>query len=142
MLHNLTIRPAILEEESLIIALWRNCNLVTSYNDPQQDFRFARDKPNSNVLVGLTPEGNLIGSVMVGHDGHRGWVYYVATDPKYRNQGVGSTMMEAAEKWLKEKGIVKLMLMVRETNIQATEFYRRVGFEQVPNVVMQKWLKG
>jgi GNAT superfamily N-acetyltransferase len=80
---------------------------VTSYNDPTHDFRFAHGKVNSDVLVGIATNGSLIGSVMVGHDGHRGWVYYLAADPNYRKQGIGRCMIEAAEQWLKERGVVK-----------------------------------
>ena len=56
---------------------------------------------------------------MVGHDGHRGWVYYVATDPKLRAKGYGRAIMNAAEDWLRAAGIAKLQLMVRRENAKA-----------------------
>src|SRR3954452_24331989 len=111
----LTIRNATATDEPRVAALWRACNLVTSYNDPSKDFHFALAKEGSDILVGLDPEQTIVGSVMVGHDGHRGWIYYVASDPNYRNQGIGRSMVEAAEQWLKNKGVVKIMLLVRET---------------------------
>jgi ribosomal protein S18 acetylase RimI-like enzyme len=113
---------------------------VTSYNDPTHDFRFAHGKINSDVLVGIATNGSLVGSVMVGHDGHRGWVYYLAADPNYRKQGIGRCMTEAAEQWLKERGVVKVMLLVRETNTQVIDFYEHLGFETIPRVITQKWL--
>lgn len=140
MLHRLTIRSAAPDDEAAITALWQACGLVTSYNDPAEDFRFARGKSNSDVLVGVHEDGNLVGSVMVGHDGHRGWIYYVAADPNYRKQGLGRCMTAAAEQWLKERKVVKVMLLVRETNTQVVDFYRRLGFETIPRVIMQKWL--
>jgi ribosomal protein S18 acetylase RimI-like enzyme len=85
----LTIRVAIANDEALVVALWRASNLVSSYNDPSRDFHFARAKEGSDVLIELNPEQTIVGSVMVGHDGHRGWIYYVASDPKRRNQGIG-----------------------------------------------------
>jgi ribosomal protein S18 acetylase RimI-like enzyme len=94
MQPRLTIRSATADDEAAIAALWQACGLVTSYNDPAKDFRFARDKSNSDVLVGIHEDGNLVGSVMVGHDGHRGWIYYVAADPNYRKQGIGRRMTE------------------------------------------------
>ena len=136
-----TIRSATAEDEQRVIALWRACNLVTSYNDPSQDFRFARAEEGSDILVGLDEEQTIVGSVMVGHDGHRGWIYYVASDPKHRNQGIGQAMVETAEQWLKNKGIPKVMLPVRETNTQVVEFYKHLGFEAIPRVIMQKWLE-
>ena len=114
---------------------------MTDYNDPSKDLHFARARENSDILVGLDAEQAIVGSVMVGHDGHRGWIYYVACDPNHRNQGIGRSMVEAAEQWLKNKGVVKIMLMVRETNTQVVEFYKRLGFETAPRIIMQKWLE-
>jgi ribosomal protein S18 acetylase RimI-like enzyme len=137
----LTIRSATAKDEARVAALWRACNLVASYNDPSKDFHFARAKEGSDILVGIEAEQTIVGSVMVGHDGHRGWIYYVASDPKHRNQGIGRSMVEAAEQWLKDKGVVKVMLLVRETNTQVVDFYKNLGFEAIPRVIMQKWLE-
>src|ERR1700685_741346 len=137
----LTVRVATANDEARTVALWRARNLVSSYNDPSRDFQFARAKEGSDVLIGLNPEQTIVGSVIVGHDGHRGWIYYVASDPKRRNQGIGRLMVEAAEQWLKNKGVVKVMLLVRETNTQVIDFYRHLGFEAIPRVIMQKWLE-
>ncbi len=138
---HLTIRTATSEDESPVTALWRACNLVASYNDPSRDFRFARAKEGSDILVGLNGEQAIVGSVMVGHDGHRGWIYYVASDPMHRDQGIGRSMVEAAEQWLKSKGVAKVMLLVRETNTHVVDFYKHLGFDAIPRVIMQKWLE-
>jgi len=138
---HLTIRNATTADEPRVAALWRASNLVASYNDPSKDFHFARAKESSDILVGVDAEQTIVGSVMVGHDGHRGWIYYVASDPEYRNQGIGRSMVEAAEQWLKDKGVVKVLLLVRETNTQVVDFYKHLGFETIPRVIMQKWLE-
>lgn len=137
----LIIRSATAEDEPRIIALWRASNLVASYNDPSKDFHFALAKQGSDILVGLDAAQAIVGSVMVGHDGHRGWLYYVAADPAQRNQGIGRSMVEAAEQWLKDRDVVKVMLLVRETNTAVVEFYETLGFEAIPRVIMQKWLE-
>jgi len=136
----LTIRSAIPSDEAAIVTLWQACNLVTSYNDPTHDFHFARGKENSDVLVGSNA-GRIVGSVMVGHDGHRGWMYYVAADPDNRKQGIGKQMVQAAEQWLQNRGIVKVLLLIRETNTDVAQFYDHLGFETIPRIIMQKWLK-
>jgi ribosomal protein S18 acetylase RimI-like enzyme len=136
-----TIRSAELQDEQKVVELWSACGLVTSYNDPRQDFRFALNKPNSDILVGLAADGTISGSAMVGHDGHRGWIYYVAADPKQRRKGIGRCIVDAAEEWLKQRGVVKVMLLVRETNTDIVSFYQKLGFETTPRTVMQKWLK-
>jgi ribosomal protein S18 acetylase RimI-like enzyme len=137
----LLIRSATEADEAHVSALWRASNLVTSYNDPSRDFHFARAKEGSDVLVGVDVDHAIVGSVMVGHDGHRGWIYYLASAPTHRNQGIGRSMVEAAEQWLRNKGVAKVMLLVRETNTQVVEFYTHLGFEPAPRVVMQKWLE-
>ncbi|HTY69330.1 MAG TPA: GNAT family acetyltransferase [Alphaproteobacteria bacterium] len=137
----LTIRPAVPEDEAGVIDLWRACDLVASYNDPAADFRFARAGACSDVLVGEDESGRISGSVMVGHDGHRGWLYYVASSPRTRGKGIGRQMVQAAEEWLRQRGVVKAQLMVRETNTRVVSFYENLGFEVAPRVLMSKWLR-
>lgn len=136
----LTIRQATADDERAVVALWRACELVASYNDPVADFAFAKAGACSDVLVGEDEAGRIKASVMVGHDGHRGWLYYVASDPESRGAGFGRQMVIAAEAWLRERGVVKAQLLVRETNTKVVSFYERLGFEVAPRVVMGKWL--
>ena len=79
---------------------------------------------------------------MLGEDGHRGWVYYVAVDPVRQKQGLGRAIMEAAEHWLRAAGLPKLQLMVRRENLQAGAFYQSLGYEESDTVVFAKWLDG
>ena len=123
-------------DEAAIVALWQACGLTVPYNDPAADFRFALNKPNSDILV----LDDLTGSVMVGHDGHRGWLYYVAVAPDRRRQGFGRALVAAAEAWLKQRGVPKVHLMVRETNQAVASFYQRLGYDSMPRINMQKWL--
>ena len=136
----LTIGAAEATDEAATVALWQSCGLVVAYNDPAADFRFARAGACSDVLVGRDAGGRIVGSVMVGHDGHRGWLYYVASDPASRGGGVGRRMVEAAEAWLGARGVAKVQLMVRPTNAQAVTFYARLGFEETPRTIMARWL--
>lgn len=135
----LITRSARAEDEPAVVALWQACGLIVSYNDPSADFRFARGGPASDVLVGEA-DGRIVGSVMVGHDGHRGWLYYLAAAPDRRGRGVGRRMVEAAEAWLRERGVPKAQLIVRETNTRVVGFYERLGYEVAPRVLMAKWL--
>jgi ribosomal protein S18 acetylase RimI-like enzyme len=124
-------------DEAAVTALWRECGLTVPYNDPSVDFRFALGKFNSDVLV----TEDLSGAVMVGHDGHRGWLYYLAVAPARQRQGLGRMLVTAAEQWLTERGVPKVHLMVRETNTVVAAFYQRLGFDLMPRINMQKWLK-
>jgi ribosomal protein S18 acetylase RimI-like enzyme len=137
----LTIRSATANDEAEVIALWRSCDLVASYNDPAADFRFAKAGACSDVLVAGDESGCICGSVMVGHDGHRGWLYYVASAQGVRGKGVGREIVAAGEQWLRERGVVKVQLMVRETNTGVVSFYEHIGYEVAPRAVMSKWLR-
>lgn len=136
----LTARSARIEDEDAVVALWRASGLVTSYNDPNGGFRFALNGPASDVLVGENGAGHIAGAVMVGCDGHRGWLYYVSAAPGGRRVGIGRAMVSAAEAWLRAPGVARVQLMVRETSAQVAGFYGRLGFEVTPRVVMAKWL--
>jgi ribosomal protein S18 acetylase RimI-like enzyme len=124
-----------------VIALWQRCGLTRPWNDPASDIALARRSPNSTLLVGRS-DGAIVATAMVGHDGHRGWVYYVAADPEHRKKGFGRTVMDAAEQWLRAAGLPKLQLMVRRENAQAGAFYQSIGYEESDTIVFAKWIDG
>ena len=124
-----------------VVALWERCGLTRPWNDPAADIALARKGANSTILIGREDD-KIVASAMVGHEGHRGWVYYVAVDPNRRGQGLGRTIMNAAEDWLRAAGIAKLQLLVRRENAPANAFYQSLGFEESTSVMFQKWLDG
>lgn len=122
-----------------LIALWTLCGLTRPWNDPAADARLALATEGA-VLLGVRRDGALVGSVMTGFDGHRGWVYYLAVAPDQRGQGTGSALMAAAERWLRERGSPKIQLMVRGDNISALGFYERIGYARQDVVVLGRRL--
>ena len=124
-----------------VIVLWQACGLTRPWNDPASDIALARRGPNSTVLIGRD-SGVIVATAMVGHDGHRGWVYYVATDPERRQQGHGRVIMNAAEDWLRAAGLAKVQLMVRRENERAGAFYQSIGYAESQTIVFAKWLDG
>ena len=124
-----------------VIALWQRCGLTRPWNDPAADIALARNGENAAVLVGRDGSG-IVASVLVGHDGHRGWVYYVAVDPDCRHKGYGRIVMDAAEEWLRARGIEKMQLMVRPDNPKVHAFYRSLGYAEQPRILFAKWLDG
>ena len=134
------VRDALSADEGAVVALWRACGLVTAQNDPGGDFRFAMAQPNSTILV-AEADRRIVGSVMVGHDGHRGWLYYVAAAPDARHAGVGRAIVAAGEQWLRARGVPKVQLMIRDTNAAVAPFYERLGYEETPRIIMSKWLR-
>ena len=110
-----------------VVCLWEQAGLTRPWNDPRADLRRAVEGSLSAVLVGVS-DGRPIATVMVGHDGHRGWVYYLAVTPDLQGKGHGRAMMAAAEAWLRERGAPKLNVMVRHDNEPVSGFYRALGY--------------
>jgi ribosomal protein S18 acetylase RimI-like enzyme len=133
------IRELTAADRDAATALWAEAGLVRPWNDPTSDFDRAVSGMTSAVL-GVVDAGELAATVMVGHDGHRGWVYYLAVDPGKRRSGLGRHMMQKAEGWLRQRGVVKLNLMVRNGNDRALNFYRQLGYEDANVTVLAHWL--
>jgi ribosomal protein S18 acetylase RimI-like enzyme len=126
---------------SAVVSLWERCALTRPWNDPVADIALARNSANATILLGREND-HIVASAMVGHDGHRGWVYYVAVDPDWRGQGLGRAIMTAAEDWLRQAGIEKLQLLVRRENAKASAFYETIGYDEAQVAVFAKWLDG
>jgi len=127
--------------EQEVADLWEACGLVVAYNPPLDDIAFAIAGRESDILVGLRDE-RIVASVLVGHDGHRGWLYYVAVAPDLQGEGFGARIVAAAESWLRDRGVRKVQLLVRPTNARVLGFYEHLGYERSPVTVMQRWLDG
>jgi len=124
-----------------VVTLWERCGLTRPWNDPYADIALARTGDASTVLVGRRG-GQIVASVMVGSDGHRGWVYYLSVEPDQQGQGLGRAMMQAAEAWTRALGVPKIQLMVRGSNVETIGFYRAIGYLQEDTVVLGKRFDG
>lgn len=133
------IRPLEHDERRPAVALWERCGLTRPWNDPYADFDRAYRGPSSTVL-GLFEAGALLGTAMVGHDGHRGWVYYLAVDPDQRGRQLGRALMAACEAWLAEQRVPKLNVMIRDDNAATRGFYAALGYTLDEVVVMSRRL--
>jgi ribosomal protein S18 acetylase RimI-like enzyme len=137
----LSIAPIGDGDVAAVVALWQRCELTRPWNDPAADIALARRGPNSALLIGRDGE-TIVATAMVGHEGHRGWVYYVAVDPHHRGKGFGAAMMSSAESWLRDAGIAKLQLLVRPENTKVQAFYESIGYDKQERIIYAKWLDG
>ena len=135
----LDIREISDDDVESVAALWKKCGLTRPWNDPDGDIAFARKSECATLLVGES-EGRLVASALVGHDGHRGAVYYVCVDPDLQDKGLGRAIMAAAEDWLRARGVWKLNLMVRADNASVIDFYAALGYEREDRVNLAKWI--
>ena len=122
------------------IALWHANGLTRPWNDPSADLHRAVNGDCSTVLAALDASSRLIGTALVGHDGHRGWVYYLAVDARRQREGIGRRLMRACEQWLQERDIPKAQLMVRKANTDVIAFYASLGYQDAEVVVLGRFL--
>lgn len=135
----MTIRPFAVTDTDEVVTLWEECGLVRPWNDPRKDIeRKLRVQPELFLVAQDGTE--VVGSVMAGFDGHRGWIYYLAVAASHQRLSLGRALMQQAEKLLVEVGCPKVNLMVRSTNEAVIGFYRRLGYEQDDVVSMGKRL--
>lgn len=121
------IRPFAVEDTEAVIALWRDCDLTRPWNDPARDIDRKLALADDLLLVS-TVDDRVVGTVMAGYEGHRGWINYLAVEPTERGAGHGRALMAVAELRLRELGCPKINLQVRATNPDAIAFYERIGF--------------
>ena len=115
-------------DTSAAVALWQTVGLTRPWNDPYQDIRRKLQVQPELFLVAADGSG-LVGTVMAGYDGHRGWLYYLASDPARRGEGIARRLVAEAEERLEAMGCPKVQLMVRPENGVAQGFYDALGYE-------------
>ena len=126
-------------DEAAVIELWQEAGLTRPWNDPRADIARKLTEQPELFLVGEVA-GKLVATAMVGFDGHRGWVYYLAVASAHRKQSIGRALMSEAERLLVERGCPKLNLLVRSSNADVLAFYARLGYAQDDVVSLGKRL--
>ncbi len=122
-----------------VVALWQASGLTRPWNNPHRDIERKLTTQPELFLVGET-DATVTATAMVGFDGHRGWVYYLAVDPSQRGRGAGRALMNEAERLLAERGCPKVTLMVRSTNADVLAFYETLGYAADDVTVLGKRL--
>ena len=135
------IRPFEPSDEAAVITVWDTCGLLRPWNDPHKDIARKLAISPKHFLVGVDDDGTIIATVMVGYDGHRGWLYYLGVLPKLQKRGFGRAIVEEAERILRELGCPKINLQVRTSNTQVIDFYRSIGFVEDAVMSMGKRLE-
>jgi ribosomal protein S18 acetylase RimI-like enzyme len=131
------IRPYQEPDITNVVALWERCGLVVPQNDPHKDIAAKiRFQPDLFLIAQL--DWQLVGTVMAGYEGHRGWLNYLAVDPEHQRKGYGRLLVEAAEHKLADLGCPKVNLQIRGSNKQALAFYRAIGYVTEDRIGMGK----
>ena len=115
------------EDEVQVVALWQACGLVVPWNVPADDIA-AKVAFQPELFFVAENDGKVVGSVMAGYEGHRGWINYLAVAPELQRGGLGRQLMDHCEQALSALGCPKINLQVRGTNRDAIAFYERLGY--------------
>lgn len=126
-------------DEPAVVALWQACGLTRPWNDPHKDIARKLTEQPELFLVGTVGEA-LMATAMIGYDGHRGWVYYLAVAAEHRQRSHGRALMDEAERRLVAVGCPKINLLVRSSNAAVIDFYRSLGYTQDDSVSLGKRL--
>ncbi|MGK3947905.1 GNAT family acetyltransferase [Microbacterium sp. K2] len=133
--ENWAVRAFDPSDTDSVVALWTEAGLTRPWNDPRLDIqRKLTVQPELFLVVeehqARSASARIIGTVMAGYDGHRGWLYYLATARSHRHQGIARSLVREAERLLVDMGCPKVQLMVREGNEGALGFYDDLGYER------------
>ena len=127
-------------DESAVIELWRAVSPCTApHHDPATSIR-KKLAVDPELFFVAEMDGAVVGTVMGGYDGHRGWIYSVAVRSAHRRQGIGTALMRRGEAALAERGCLKINLQVLTSNPAAVPFYETLGYCVEERISMGKRL--
>lgn len=127
------------EDFEEVIIFWERCDLLRSWNDSEMDIE---RKMNYDVSLFLVVEvnGDVVGTVMGGYDGYRGFVYYFGVYLEFRGRGIVNALFNRLEKKLIVRGCSKIQINVSEDNDMVFGMYERLGYEYVDVLSLGKRL--
>lgn len=128
-LTKLIIRPFEQADLAPVIAIWEQCGLIKSWNNPSLDIQRKISFQNPLFFVGAT-DAEVIATAMFGYEGHRGWLNYLAVSPPYQKRGIARQLLAHGEAKLMEHGCPKLNLQIRADNLEVINFYKKTGFNE------------
>lgn len=123
---------------SQVVALWETVfGYEAAHNAPGLVIDKKMAVEDGLFFVAMADEA-VVGTIMAGYDGHRGWIYSLAVSPAWRRQGIGSKLVAHAERALMDKGCVKINLQIMEGNESVSAFYASIGYSVEKRVSMAK----
>jgi len=128
------------EDRQAVVDLWVRTGIARPWNDLGAEIDLQRRHYPDLLLVADAPDEPVVGAVMGGWDGRRGWVYHLAVDAGHRRRGVARALLAALEARLGAMGAPKVNLMVRGDNLGVLDFYSRAGYGPEDARLLSKWL--
>lgn len=123
-----------------VVTLWERCDLLRPWNDPEIDIERKMNYDPDLFLV-ADINGDVVGTLMGGYDGHRGSIYYLGVDPDYRGRGIANALMSRLEKKLIARGCPKLQITLDDDNNDTViGMYENLGYEIQDQLCLSKRL--
>lgn len=125
------IKVMTIDDYDELFTMWKNTpNMgLRSLDDSKEGIScFLNLNPNTNFVA--YEDGKIVGAILSGHDGRRGYIYHTVVLPEYRKQGIASNLVDAVVKALQEESITRVCLNVMETNEQGKKFWISKGWER------------
>lgn len=130
------IRVFLAADYEAALALWNRCEGIgLSAADSSCAIRqFLEHNPKTCFVA--EEGGQVIGTVLGGSDGRRGYLYHLAVDPGQRQRGIGKQLVDACLDAMKETGIQKCHLMVIDSNLNGQAFWEHAGWQRRQDIVL------
>lgn len=130
-LGKINIREMTDTDLSKVQLLWKEVGFNLSFSDTISELKkMLKHNPNLCLVLELSNgEKKLIGAVLGGFDGRRGWIHHLAINNLYQNRGIGTIVMEELTKRFEKIGVAKLKLEILVINEKVIEFYKRLGWD-------------
>jgi N-acetylglutamate synthase len=123
------------EDYDAALQLWRRVEglEIAEGDDGESVAQFLVRNPG---LSRVALDGSaVVGVVLCGHDGRRGYIYHLAVDPAYRGCGLGKRLVDECLERLRATGVVRVIILVADNNFGGAEFWKRAGWEDIPGAV-------
>lgn len=130
------IRNMRVEDYDGVYALWLSCKGMglNDVDDSREGIaRYLARNPDTCFVA--EEAGAIVGTILGGHDGRRGFLYHAAVAQAYRGRGIGSALVDAAIRVLREAGITKVGMMVFANNDEGNAYWEKRGFSARPDVM-------
>jgi ribosomal protein S18 acetylase RimI-like enzyme len=125
---NITISPFTIDAYDQVIDLWRQAEGVGLSSADSRESIQAYLERNPGMSFIAEQNGTLVGAVLCGHDGRRGYIHHLAVHPDYRWQGIGRQLVDRCLAALQEVGIQKCHLFIFNQNLSGIRFWESVGW--------------
>jgi ribosomal protein S18 acetylase RimI-like enzyme len=129
------IREFKIDDYFPVRSLWQTAGLILRPGDKLEDVKLKLQRDPDLFLV-AEHEGEIVGNVIGGWDGRRGWIYHLAVKPEHQRKGIGVGLVREVEKRLVAKGAKKVNAQVYKSNERSSAFFRALGYKEQADLIM------